>query len=87
MSFESNQRKRLSESRGTVREPDRGERHPSHDEHASGERRAGRRRRFVPTSELQGALRGIGPLDHEQFRADVDAILDQDPTPRFWSGS
>jgi len=49
-----------------------------------GELRPIRPRQFVPTRTLQAALRGVGPLDPDQFRADVDSILDQDPTPRAW---
>ncbi len=41
-----------------------------------------RRRRFVSTAAALAALRHAPPIDFEQFRADVDAVLDQDPTPR-----
>jgi antitoxin (DNA-binding transcriptional repressor) of toxin-antitoxin stability system len=41
-----------------------------------------RRRQFVPAEEAQAALAGAGRIDAERFRADVDAHLDQDPTPR-----
>lgn len=43
-----------------------------------------RTRRFVSTDVAQAAMRGVGPIDFKQFRADVDSILDQDPTPRAW---
>jgi antitoxin (DNA-binding transcriptional repressor) of toxin-antitoxin stability system len=43
-----------------------------------------RARRFVSTDVAQAAMRGVGPIDFKQFRADVDSILDQDPTPRAW---
>jgi antitoxin (DNA-binding transcriptional repressor) of toxin-antitoxin stability system len=49
-----------------------------------GELRPFRPRRFVPTSVVKAAMRGLGPIDYERFRADVDAILDHDPTPRAW---
>jgi antitoxin (DNA-binding transcriptional repressor) of toxin-antitoxin stability system len=49
-----------------------------------GELRPIERRQFVPTKVLQAALEGSEPIDPVQFRADVDAILDQDPTPRDW---
>lgn len=43
-----------------------------------------RPRQFVSTSVLQEALRGVGPIDPKRFRAEVNEILDQDPTPRGW---
>jgi len=49
-----------------------------------GELRPIRRRRFASTDLLQGALQGVGAIDPERFRADIDEILDQDPTPRVW---
>lgn len=41
-----------------------------------------RPRRFVPTAIAAAAFAGADPIDAEQFRRDVDAHLDQDPTPR-----
>jgi prevent-host-death family protein len=41
-----------------------------------------KRRRFVPTEELIEALRGAPRIDYQRFRADLDAVVDQDPTPR-----
>jgi prevent-host-death family protein len=41
-----------------------------------------RRRRFVDTNALYEALASAPPIDYEQFRADLDAVADQDPTPR-----
>lgn len=49
-----------------------------------GELRPIGRRQFVRTEVAQAAMQGVGPIDYKQFRADVDAILDQDPTPRAW---
>jgi antitoxin (DNA-binding transcriptional repressor) of toxin-antitoxin stability system len=49
-----------------------------------GELRPIRPRRFVPTGVLQDAVRGTGYIDPKRFRDDVDAFLDQDPTPRAW---
>jgi antitoxin (DNA-binding transcriptional repressor) of toxin-antitoxin stability system len=49
-----------------------------------GELRPIRPRQFVPTVALQHALRGVGPIDPDELRTDIDAILDQDPTPRVW---
>lgn len=48
------------------------------------EPRNGKRRRFVPAGELAEALAGIPSIDHAQLRADIDAVVDQDPTPRHW---
>lgn len=36
------------------------------------------RRRFVPRTELAKAIAQLTPLDSTAFRADVDAVLDQD---------
>lgn len=41
-----------------------------------------RRRQFVNTAVLMESLKKLPPIDYEQFRADVDAFVDQDPTPR-----
>ena len=41
-----------------------------------------RRRRFVPAAAATTAFGGAPPIDAERFRDDVDAALDQDPTPR-----
>jgi prevent-host-death family protein len=40
------------------------------------------RRRFVPTEAAIDAFRGSPPIDLEEFRRDVDAWLDQEPSPR-----
>ncbi|MDE0196515.1 MAG: hypothetical protein OXP08_13290 [bacterium] len=42
-----------------------------------------RQRRYVPADEVVEMFVGGSPLDYEQFRADVDAILDQSIEPRF----
>lgn len=39
------------------------------------------RRRFVPTAEAVGFFRTAPDIDYERWRADLDAIADQDPTP------
>jgi antitoxin (DNA-binding transcriptional repressor) of toxin-antitoxin stability system len=44
-------------------------------------------RHFVPTAAVKAALVGVPPIDHKQFLADIDAHVDQDPTPRFWRES
>ena len=41
-----------------------------------------RRRRFVPAEVAILAFAGVGRIDPVQFRADVDAFVDQDPRPR-----
>jgi prevent-host-death family protein len=41
-----------------------------------------RRRRFVPVDDALRAFAGLDKIDPRQFRADVDAFVDQDPTPR-----
>ena len=41
-----------------------------------------RRRRFVPAEAAVAAMSGAAPVDVERFRADVDALVNQDPTPR-----
>ncbi len=50
-----------------------------------GELRPVRQRRFVPIDEVVEMFAGGSHIDHEQFRADVDAILDQSIEPRFLS--
>jgi prevent-host-death family protein len=40
------------------------------------------RRTFVPTSELKEAAAHWAPIDARQFREDINACIDQDPTPR-----
>jgi len=48
-----------------------------------GELRPIRQRRYVPADEVVEMFVGGSPLDYEQFRADVDAILDQWVGARF----
>lgn len=40
------------------------------------------RRRFVPGDALVAGFRTAPDIDAHRFRADVDAVLDTDPTPR-----
>lgn len=40
------------------------------------------RRRTVSTAALLDAFAGLPPVDRDRFRADLDAVVDQDPTPR-----
>lgn len=48
-----------------------------------GQLRPLRQRRFVPIDEVVEMFAGGSHTDYEQFRADVDAILDQSIEPRF----
>jgi prevent-host-death family protein len=41
-----------------------------------------RRRQWVPAEELVRLFKGAPRIDYEQFRRDIDAYVDQDPTPR-----
>ena len=41
-----------------------------------------RRRRFVPVEAALAALADAPRIAPKRFRKDVDALLDQDPTPR-----
>jgi antitoxin (DNA-binding transcriptional repressor) of toxin-antitoxin stability system len=41
-----------------------------------------RRRRYVARDTALAALATAAAIDADQFRADVDGHLDQDPTPR-----
>jgi prevent-host-death family protein len=41
-----------------------------------------RRRRFVPAAAVLSAFAGAAAVDPARFRADLDAVLDQDPSPR-----
>jgi hypothetical protein len=43
-----------------------------------------RPRRFVPAGELAEALADVPSIDYQQLRAALDAVVDQDPTPRVW---
>ncbi len=40
------------------------------------------RRTFVPTSELKESAAHLPRIDYKKFREDIDAYIDQDPTPR-----
>jgi prevent-host-death family protein len=39
-------------------------------------------RRFVPSAQALAAFKNAPPIDAEQFRADLDTLLDQSPAPR-----
>ena len=41
-----------------------------------------RQRVFVPTEAALAAFTGAPRVAHARFRKDIDALIDQDPTPR-----
>jgi hypothetical protein len=41
-----------------------------------------RQRQFVAAATAVGAFSGAPTVGLERFRADIDAVLDQDPAPR-----
>jgi prevent-host-death family protein len=41
-----------------------------------------RPRQYVSADAAAAAFRGAPPIDPSRFRSDVDAVLDEDPTPR-----
>jgi len=48
-----------------------------------GELRPYGRRQFVPAEQVIAAFAHVPGIDYEQLRADIDAHVDQDPTPRY----
>ena len=53
----------------------------------SGGRRVGTiepldRRQFVPKEDVMAAFRGVPRMSYRRLREDLDALIDQDPTPR-----
>ena len=48
-----------------------------------GQLRPLRQRRFVPIDEVVEMFAGAPHVDYEQFRSDVDAVLDQSIESRF----
>lgn len=47
-----------------------------------GELRPVHRRRFVPAAAVVAAFAGAPHIDAARFRRELDAVLDQEPTPR-----
>ena len=41
-----------------------------------------RRHRYVAREAVVAMFRGAPPVDYQQFRRDLDELIDQDPTPR-----
>jgi prevent-host-death family protein len=86
MAREITQRQLRNESGEIMRELDRGESFVvTRNGTPVGELRPVRRRRFVPAEVAVAAFSGVGRIDPEEFRADVDRAVDQDPTPRAWA--
>src|ERR1700733_7680438 len=82
---EITQRQLRNESGEIMRELDRGESFiVTRNGTPVGELRPILRRQFVPAEVAIAAFSGVGHIDHQQFRADVDRFVDQDPTPRVW---
>ncbi len=82
---EITQRQLRNESGEIMRELDRGESFVvTRNGNPVGELRPIRRRRFVPAEVAIAAFSGMGHIDYQEFRADIDRYVDQDPTPRVW---
>jgi antitoxin (DNA-binding transcriptional repressor) of toxin-antitoxin stability system len=80
---EINQRELRNESGGIMRALDRGESFViTRNGVPVGELTPLRRRQFVPAEAAVAAFAGAADTEFERFRADVDAMLDQDPAPR-----
>lgn len=85
MAREITQRQLRNDSGEIMRELDRGESFiVTRNGAPVGELRPIQRRRFVPVEVAIAAFSGVGHIDCKQFRADVDRVVDQDPTPRAW---
>jgi antitoxin (DNA-binding transcriptional repressor) of toxin-antitoxin stability system len=83
MSRELTQRELRNQSGEIMRALDRGEEFiVTRNGAAVGELRPLRRRQFVAADAALAAFAGAPGIDFDRFRDDVDAVLDQDPTPR-----
>jgi len=83
MAREITQRQLRNDSDQIMRELDRGESFVlTRNGTPVGELRPISRRRFVPAEVAIAAFAGMGHIDHDEFRADIDRFVDQDPTPR-----
>lgn len=82
MSREITQRELRNESGEIMRALDRGESFAvTRNGVLVGELAPARRRQFVGADAALSVFHGAPPIDGDRFRADVDAALDQDPTP------
>lgn len=80
---EITQRQLRNESGKIMRELDRGESFiVTRNGAPVGEPRPIRRRQFVPAEVAIAAFAGMGHIDYDEFRADIDRFVDQDPAPR-----
>jgi prevent-host-death family protein len=85
MTRELTQRELRNQSGEIMRELDRGEDFiVTRNGKPVGELRPLRPRRFVPKATVLAAFANAPRIDYERLRADIDAIVDQDPTPRAW---
>jgi antitoxin (DNA-binding transcriptional repressor) of toxin-antitoxin stability system len=83
MGREITQRELRNESGGIMRALDRGETFVvTRNGVPVGELTPFRRRQFVAPEAAVAIFAGAPAIEAERFRADVDAFLDQDPTPR-----
>jgi prevent-host-death family protein len=88
MTREVTQRELRNQSGEIMRELDRGEDFVvTRNGVPVGELRPVGRPRFVSTAVLQAAMAGAPKIDYKRLREDIDAYVDQDPTPRFWRDS
>ena len=82
MAREINQRKLRNDSGEIMRALDRGESFVvTRNGVAVGELTPLRQRHFVPAAVAVAAFAGAPAIELERFQADLDAVLDQDPTP------
>lgn len=83
MTREITQRQLRNDSGQIMRELDRGESFVvTRNGVPVGELRPIHRRRFVPKDVALAVFAGAASLDYSRLRGDIDAILDQDPSPR-----
>jgi prevent-host-death family protein len=83
MAREVTQRELRNESGEIMRQLDRGETFVvTRNGVPVGELTPLRRHRFVAADAVVALFRGAPHIDHDRFRAEVDEIADQSPTPR-----
>lgn len=83
MPRELTQRELRNESGAIMRALDRGESFTiTRNGVVVGELKPVGRRRVVSTQALLDMSAKLPPIDPDRLRADIDAVLDQDPTPR-----
>jgi prevent-host-death family protein len=85
MTRELTQRELRNQSGEIMRELDRGEDFiVTSNGRRVGELRPIRPRQFVPKETILAAFAKAPRVDYQRLRADIDAVVDQDPTPRSW---